>query len=83
MILNAGLGAFSGIDWFRAVYEVLTDLKAAVTSPGFKIQTAGKISGDGLGWVWQCNVFGHYVLVRICSPAPVGDANVLIGTRTA
>ena len=22
------------------------------------------ISDDGLGWAWQCNVFGHYILVR-------------------
>jgi hypothetical protein len=25
------------------------------------------MSDDGLGWVWQCNVFGHYIIVRSSS----------------
>jgi 3-keto steroid reductase len=35
----------------------------AITAPMYNKQLAGEISIDGLGWVWQCNVFGHYALV--------------------
>ncbi|CAE6470031.1 unnamed protein product [Rhizoctonia solani] len=64
LILNAGTGDFVGINWPLAIWEVCTRFKTAVTAPGFKIQATGKTSEDGLGWVWQCNVFGHFVLVR-------------------
>ncbi|CUA69407.1 3-keto steroid reductase [Rhizoctonia solani] len=64
LILNAGIGDFTGINWPLAVWEICTRFKTAVTAPGFKIQGTGKTSQDGLGWVWQCNVFGHFVLVR-------------------
>ncbi|QRV72648.1 GDP-mannose 4,6-dehydratase [Ceratobasidium sp. AG-Ba] len=62
MVLNAGVGDFKGINWPLAVFELCTRFKTAMTSPGFKIQASGRMSDDGLGWVWQCNVFGHYVL---------------------
>ncbi|KAJ1308929.1 hypothetical protein OPQ81_004614 [Rhizoctonia solani] len=64
LILNAGVGDFIGINWPLAIWEVCTRFKTAVTAPGFKMQGTGKTSEDGLGWVWQCNVFGHFVLVR-------------------
>ncbi|KAG8678326.1 hypothetical protein FRC09_019928, partial [Ceratobasidium sp. 395] len=64
MVLNAGVGSFLGIDWPLAIYELCTGFKTAMTAPGFKLQATGKMSDDGLGWVWQCNVFGHYILVR-------------------
>ncbi|CAE6465303.1 unnamed protein product [Rhizoctonia solani] len=64
LILNAGIGDFVGINWPLAIWEICTRFKTAVTAPGFKIQGTGKMSEDGLGWVWQCNVFGHFVLVR-------------------
>lgn len=40
----------------------------AVTAPIFYTQEVGQLSQDGLGWVWQCNVFGHYVLVCVVDP---------------
>ena len=36
-----------------------------VTEPAFYLQRVGLMSDDGLGWAWQCNVFGHYILVRL------------------
>lgn len=36
-----------------------------VTDPQFKKQVAGwKSEKDGLGWVWQCNTFSHWCIVR-------------------
>ncbi|CAE6420776.1 unnamed protein product [Rhizoctonia solani] len=64
LVLNAGVGDFVGINWPLAIWEICTRFKTAVTAPGYKIQATGKISSDGLGWVWQCNVFGHFVLAR-------------------
>lgn len=43
--------------------QLLKEPVVAVTSPVYKLQVVGELSVDGLGWVWQCNVFGHYVLV--------------------
>ena len=48
------------------------DWVEAVTAPIYYRQEVGQLSQDALGWVWQCNVFGHYVLVR------VGDLQFII-----
>ena len=37
---------------------------AALTTPKFYRENQGELSVDGLGWVWQCNVFAHYCIVR-------------------
>jgi 3-keto steroid reductase len=63
MICSAGVAPFIGIAWFTMIKQLLTDFFAAVTYPVYNLQRPGILSDDGLGWVWQCNVFGHYVLV--------------------
>ncbi|KAF7433511.1 hypothetical protein PC9H_005467 [Pleurotus ostreatus] len=69
IICNAGLASFIGIDWALAIRRVLTNLVDAVTNPDYNLQNWGERSVDGLGWVWQCNVFGHYCLFRELEPA--------------
>ncbi|KAI0079726.1 hypothetical protein K474DRAFT_1658817 [Panus rudis PR-1116 ss-1] len=64
LICNAGLGTFTGIDWVKAIKQVLTHPVVAVTVTEFKKQSPGHLSPDGFGLVWQCNVFSHYVLTR-------------------
>jgi 3-keto steroid reductase len=64
LICNAGVACFAQIDWLQAIWQLSTDFVTAVTAPRYYIQNTGDVSRDGLGWVWQCNVFGHYVLVR-------------------
>ncbi|KAF9224356.1 NAD(P)-binding protein [Gyrodon lividus] len=68
LICNAGVACFAQIDWLLAVWYLLTDWVSAVTTPRYYIQSTGDVSQDGLGWVWQCNVFGHYVLFRALEP---------------
>ena len=34
-----------------------------LTNPQYNVQRRAVMSDDGLGWTWQCNVFGHYILV--------------------
>lgn len=61
---NAALGFCDGINWLRAVWEVCTNPKKAVTDPGYRIQKKGLISKDGMGYVFQANVFGTYFLIH-------------------
>lgn len=80
VILNAGLGGWSGIDWPAAIWGVCTDLLQQVTWPKYKVAPVGvlvekqapsQISGveePALGSVFCANVFGHYMLTHDVSP---------------
>ncbi|KAF8835829.1 NAD(P)-binding protein [Paxillus ammoniavirescens] len=68
LICNAGLAGFARIDWPLAIWQLLTDWATATTTARYCLQNTGDVSQDGLGWVWQCNVFGHYVLFRGLEP---------------
>lgn len=50
-----------------AIKQLTADWVEAVTNPLFYTQEVGQVSQDGLGWVWQCNIFGHYALVRVAN----------------
>ncbi|KAL7278441.1 hypothetical protein ACG7TL_007438 [Trametes sanguinea] len=47
------------------LYDLFTHPIHAVEHPRRNIQVNGVLTGDGLGYTWQCNVFGHYVLASI------------------
>jgi len=69
LVCNAGVAPFLRISWsllLQQLWQDLCDLNlfAFVTHPRYNIQRTAILSDDGLGWVWQCNVFGHYVVVR-------------------
>lgn len=64
LICNAGLASFKGIHWPSCIAQLFTEPINAVTAPRFYTQNQGEMSVDGLGWVWQCNMFAHYSLVR-------------------
>lgn len=68
LICNAGVASFSAIDWAACFKQLLKEPMNALTAPTFYIQHQGEISIDNLGWVWQCNLFGHYVLVSSFLP---------------
>jgi 3-keto steroid reductase len=82
IILNAGIGGWSGINWSKAVYQVLTDLISSVTWPEFKLSPVGRLtkpqlappggtqdaSEPPLGEVFCANVFGHYMLAHGLMP---------------
>lgn len=69
-ICNAGTANFTGMDFVEATKQLLLeDFVAGVTHPRYKLQRVGELSRDGLGYIWQSNVFGHYVLVRYVSGA--------------
>ncbi|CAD6955417.1 unnamed protein product [Tilletia laevis] len=69
IILNAGVGPFTALNWLPALYLCFTNFHRFVTYPAYKRQRKGDISDDGFGWVWQSNVGAHYILVRALLPA--------------
>ncbi|KAI0944207.1 hypothetical protein AcW1_001966 [Taiwanofungus camphoratus] len=78
LICNAGVATYSHIDYLIFFRQCLESPLLAVRHPAFNVQTNGAISKDNLGFVWQCNVFGHYVLVcPIFSRPPASHAYAL------
>ncbi|KAL8757650.1 MAG: hypothetical protein Q9199_002075 [Rusavskia elegans] len=77
VILNAGLGGFTGVDWPLAIWALLTNFRQEVTYPTFKLGGVGDLTApqisepassgaksSQLGQVFCSNVFGHYLLVH-------------------
>lgn len=66
VIFNAGMGAFTGIDWIGCFISLAKNWIEAVTHPVFKIQALGRVAsqpvGGDVGEVFCANVFGHYYL---------------------
>ncbi|CCX29938.1 hypothetical protein FPQ18DRAFT_313702 [Pyronema domesticum] len=68
-IFNAGMGAFTGIDWPNAFLSLAKNWVHAVTHPSYKFQAVGVTCHDGeLGEVFCANVFGHYYLAHELMP---------------
>ncbi|KAL3457597.1 hypothetical protein BJX64DRAFT_268612 [Aspergillus heterothallicus] len=79
IVLNAGIGGWSGLDWPAAIYGVLTDLVHQVTWPTYKLAPIGMVVDNQtnksvadkeprLGTVFCANVFGHYMLAHNVMP---------------
>lgn len=64
LFVNAAQGVYGGIDWIGATKEILTDPIEGVTHPTYKIQKVGVKSSDGMGLVFQANVFGPYYFIH-------------------
>lgn len=61
-------GVYDGIDWIGAVKEICANPIKGATDPHYKIQRVGVKSQDGMGLVFQCNVFGPYYLTQKLLP---------------
>lgn len=78
LYINAAQGCYDGINWFLATKEVIIDPLRAVTYPNYKIQKIGVKSMDGMGLVFQANVFGpYYLLHRIEDLLVSGECTVV------
>lgn len=54
------------MDFVGAIRQLfLESFVAGVTNPKYKLQRVGDLSEDGLGYIWQSNLFGHYLLVGL------------------
>jgi 3-keto steroid reductase len=76
IILNAGIGGWSGIHWPKAIWGVCTDLIHQVTWPNYKLAATGVLTAKqtkteeepALGSIFCANVFGHYMLAHNLTP---------------
>lgn len=69
IMCNAGMGGWLGMDWFKAVPDMIYDLRNSTVWPSFKIGVAGSVTQTQLskgepplGEVFCANLFGHYLL---------------------
>lgn len=63
VFFNASQTAFCGIDWLGACKEVFASPIQAATNPTYKLQAIGLKSKDGMGLVFQGNVFGPFYFI--------------------
>ncbi|EIW56997.1 uncharacterized protein TRAVEDRAFT_73290 [Trametes versicolor FP-101664 SS1] len=75
LIFNAGTATYSHLDILGFTYDLLIHPIDAIEHPRRNMQINGVLSEDGLGYTWQCNVFGHYVLYRSVQPLLVACAH--------
>lgn len=79
VICNAGIGGWTGVNWPRAFWTILTDWNHALTWPTYKLSGVGwlakpqipadsKVDEPPLGEVFCANVFGHYLLSHYLAP---------------
>ncbi|OWZ66649.1 hypothetical protein AYX15_02117 [Cryptococcus neoformans] len=70
LFLNAGMGAFSGIDYWKFAKQIFTDgMSIALSQPQFNIEIKGAKSADGeRGLVWGTNVLAPYIMARELLP---------------
>ena len=62
-MLNAGAASFVAIDWLKLLVPMVLHPMVSLTVVSYIIQRIGERSDDGLGYIWQCNVFGPYLFV--------------------
>lgn len=80
IVLNAGIGGWSGLNWPRTIWTVLTGIRQATTWPTFKLGLVGLVARPQfppetpvreepvLGEVFCANTFGHYMLAHWLTP---------------
>lgn len=64
LFLNAALALYDGIDWIQAAKDTLKSPYNAFTYAHYKRQRPVKPTADGMGSVFQANVFAPWYLVR-------------------
>ncbi|CAH6722946.1 3-keto-steroid reductase [[Candida] jaroonii] len=68
LFINSAQTAYLGVDFWFAIKDIIRDPIFAVTEGQMKIQKAGLKSGDGMGLLFQGNVFGPYYLIHKLKP---------------
>lgn len=73
LFFNACLALYNGIDWNQALVDTIKSPYKAFTYGAFKKQKKCAISNDGMGNVFQANVFTPWFMIRkmVTSPRDV------------
>jgi 3-keto steroid reductase len=64
LFFNAGVAEVIALDWPAVIRQFFASPLMLLTLPGYLIERKGSLSPDGIGLVFQANVFGHYYIVR-------------------
>lgn len=80
LYMCSGQGVYGGIDWIQAVKEICVNPIEGTTQPTYKIQKIGVKSADGLGLVFQANIFGPYYLVHKIEHLLVGGKIIWVSS---
>lgn len=74
--LNASYAMFDGIDWSMAAREFFTNPMESFTLGTFKKQRLSKLTNDGMGSVFQANVFAPWFMIRRLTQKRTGQKAV-------
>lgn len=95
VVWNAGIGGWTGTNWPRAIWTLLTDMLQASTWPTYQYSEVGTLAKQKglttseektppLGQVFAANVFGHYMLTHWLAPLFSPTTRIVwIGSITA
>ncbi|QPG74442.1 hypothetical protein FOA43_001771 [Brettanomyces nanus] len=64
LFLNASQNAHDHFDYFAATKQMLSDPIGASTCPEYKMEKVGVKTKDGMGFVFQVNVFGPFYFIE-------------------
>ncbi|KAG0166321.1 hypothetical protein DFQ30_007337 [Apophysomyces sp. BC1015] len=64
LFCNAGILSSRGVNWGKVVSLTFTDPIGMMERSEATTQVVGEVNSDGMGKVFACNVFGHYVMIR-------------------
>jgi hypothetical protein len=64
MFCNGATFSVTGINWKRSFEMLFTDTVGLVEKAEAASQIRGEITKDGMGKMFQVNVFAHYVMVK-------------------
>ncbi|WRT70614.1 uncharacterized protein IL334_007612 [Kwoniella shivajii] len=70
LYLNAGMGAFTGLDWWMFFKQTMLEgMIRAQSLPKYQMEEKGAMSSDGeRGLVWGTNVLAPYIIVKELIP---------------
>ena len=91
VVWNAGIAGWSGLNYPKATWDILTSMVQATTYPEFMICDVGLMTGEQLpshgqshtfpgpklGQVFTANVFGHYMLTHWLAPLMDGETRII------
>jgi len=67
LIFNAGVAEVTSLNWITLTHQIITDPVLFCTVPNYLTERVGSMSEDGIGHIFQANVFGHYYIVSLPS----------------